>query len=68
MDTERSGPTVRVTIDDVARAAGVSRQKYELGRTLVEALDGVVHARRDDAPAPVEHRLLPATLVVRRSA
>lgn len=46
----------------------VHTDKYELGRTLVEVLDGVVRARREEGTPPaVEDRLLPATLVVRRS-
>jgi DNA-binding LacI/PurR family transcriptional regulator len=65
-----------VGYDDLTLAADldpplttVHTDKYELGRTLVEVLDDVVRARREDAgPGIVAHRLLPATLVVRRSA
>lgn len=63
-----------VGYDDLTLAADldpplttVHTDKYELGRTLVEALDGVVRARREENGAPAEHRLLPAKLVVRRS-
>ncbi|MFC5141081.1 LacI family DNA-binding transcriptional regulator [Actinomycetospora rhizophila] len=69
-----------VGYDDLTLAADldpplttVHTDKYELGRTLVEALDAIVRARRrdtgdtGDTPDP-EPRLLPATLVVRRSA
>ncbi|GLZ47531.1 LacI family transcriptional regulator [Actinomycetospora sp. NBRC 106375] len=63
-----------VGYDDLTLAADldpplttVHTDKYELGRTLVEVLDGVVRARRDESGAAAEHRLLPAALVVRRS-
>ncbi|GAA4799898.1 LacI family DNA-binding transcriptional regulator [Actinomycetospora chlora] len=64
-----------VGYDDLTLAADldpplttVHTDKYELGRTLVEVLDDVVRARRDgSAPGVAPHRLLPATLVVRRS-
>lgn len=74
-----------VGFDDVPLAAHldpplttVHTDKYELGRTLVEVLTGVL-ARREDArhgagdaldgrdAAPAEHRVLPSTLVVRAS-
>lgn len=65
-----------VGYDDLTLAADldpplstVHTDKYELGRTLVEVLDGVVRARHDAGSAPAEgdHRLLPTSLVVRRS-
>lgn len=63
-----------VGYDDLTLAADldpplttVHTDKYELGRTLVEALDGAIRARREEADTAGEHRLLPATLVVRRS-
>jgi LacI family transcriptional regulator len=51
----------------------VHTDKYELGRTLVDALDGVLRDRADNGPRDgsgpaAEHRLLPATLVVRGSS
>ncbi|MEJ2889161.1 LacI family DNA-binding transcriptional regulator [Actinomycetospora aeridis] len=70
------GDCAVVGYDDLTLAADldpplttVHTDKYELGSTLVEALDGVIRARRagDGAAAGPEHRLLPATLVVRRS-
>ncbi|MEJ2861998.1 LacI family DNA-binding transcriptional regulator [Actinomycetospora flava] len=64
-----------VGYDDLTLAADldpplttVHTDKYELGRTLVEALDGAIRARREETSADPGHRLLPATLVVRRSA
>lgn len=68
------GDCAVVGYDDLTLAADldpplttVHTDKYELGRTLVEALDGAIRARREEAPSGVAPRLLPATLVVRRS-
>lgn len=67
-----------VGYDDVTLAAHldpplttVHTDKYELGRTLVDVLGGVLRARADGASrdgSGAEHRLLPATLMVRGSS